>query len=171
MVAETAPIADSGPLKAFLQHESVLALALNDSVNSSVDSGGPWVAPVLYVADDNLNLYFLSAPSTRHIAALPEDGRIAATIYRDYNGSWQSICGVQLQGHVTQVDEADREDIGARYFTRFPEVQALIDNPASEQEQRIGSAFAKSNFYRVTPSFIRFTNNADGFSSRTEWRF
>ena len=50
------------------------------------------------------------------------------------------------------------------YFPdEYREVQALIDNPASEQEQRIGSAFAKSNFYRVTPSFIRFTNNADGF--------
>jgi len=50
-------------------------------------------------------------------------------------------------------------------------VKALIDNPANDQEKRIGAAFAKSHFFRVTPTFLRFINNADGFSSRNEWRF
>ena len=156
--------ADTAALKTFLQRETVLTLSVNDDQ-------GLWTAPVLYVADDDLNLYFLSATSTRHIASLPEDGRIAASIYSDYNGSWQSICGVQMQACVEQVDDADRAVAAARYFQRFAEINALIEKPANEQEQRIGTAFAKSHFYRVTPSFIRFTNNADGFSSRTEWRF
>jgi len=156
--------ADTAALKTFLQRETVLTLSVNDDQ-------GLWTAPVLYVADDDLNLYFLSATSTRHIASLPEDGRIAASIYSDYNGSWQSICGVQMQACVKQVDDADRAVAAARYFQRFAEINGLIEKPANEQEQRIGAAFAKSHFYRVTPSFIRFTNNADGFSSRTEWRF
>ena len=156
--------ADTSPLKAFLQSESVLTLSVNDDQ-------GPWTAPVLYVADEDLSLYFLSASSTRHIASLPEDGRIAASIYSDYKGDWLGICGVQMEADISQLDKADRVAAAARYFQRFPEVKALIDNPANDQEKRIGAAFHKSHFFRVTPTFVRFINNADGFSSRNEWRF
>ena len=156
--------ADTSPLKAFLQSESVLTLSVNDDQ-------GPWTAPVLYVADEDLNLYFLSASSTRHIASLPEDGRIAASIYSDYKGDWLGICGVQMEADISQLDKADRVAAAARYFQRFPEVKTLIDNPANDQEKRIGAAFDKSHFFRVTPTFLRFINNADGFSSRNEWRF
>ena len=156
--------ASTAPLKAFLQSESVLTLSVNDDQ-------GPWTAPVLYVADEDLNLYFLSSSSTRHIASLPEDGPIAASIYSDYRGDWLGICGVQMEADISQLDKADRVAAAARYFQRFPEVKALIDNPANDQEKRIGAAFAKSHFFRVTPTFLRFINNADGFSSRNEWRF
>ena len=156
--------ADTSPLKAFLQAESVLTLSVNDDQ-------GPWTAPVLYVADEDLNLYFLSSSSTRHIASLPEDGCIAASIYSDYKGDWLGICGVQMEADISQVDEAHRAVAAARYFKRYPEVKGLIDNPANEQEKRIGAAFGKSHFFRVTPTFLRFINNANGFSSRNEWRF
>ena len=156
--------ADTSPLKAFLQSESVLTLSVNDDQ-------GPWAAPVLYVADEDLNLYVLSSSSTRHIASLPGDGRIGASIYSDYKGDWLGICGVQMEADISQLDEADRVAAAARYFQRFPEVKALIDNPANDQEKRIGAAFAKSHFFRVKPTFLRFINNADGFSSRNEWRF
>jgi uncharacterized protein YhbP (UPF0306 family) len=156
--------ADTSPLKAFLQSESVLTLSVNDDQ-------GPWTAPVLYVADEDLNLYFLSSSSTRHIASLSEDGCIAASIYSDYKGDWLGICGVQMAADISQVEETDRAAAAARYFKRYPEVKALIDNPANEQEKRIGAAFGKSHFFRVTPTFLRFINNADGFSSRNEWRF
>jgi len=156
--------ADTSPLTAFLQAESVLTLSVNDDQ-------GPWTAPVLYVVDEDLTLYFLSSSSTRHIASLPEDGRIAASIYSDYKGDWLGICGVQMEADISQLDKADRVAAAARYFQRFPEVKALIDNPANDQEKRIGAAFAKSHFFRVTPTFLRFINNADGFSSRNEWRF
>jgi uncharacterized protein YhbP (UPF0306 family) len=163
MTADKSP-EDTGPLKAFLQSESVLTLSVNDDK-------GPWAAPVLYVADNDLNLYFLSSASTRHIASLPEDGVIAASIYTDYSGNWLEICGVQMEADISQVSDSGRAAAAARYFKRFPEVKALIDNPANEQEKRIGAAFGKSHFYRVTPTFLRFINNADGFSSRNEWRF
>ena len=156
--------ADTAPLRVFLQSESVLTLSVNDDQ-------GPWTAPVLYVADEDLNLYFLSSSSTRHIASLPEDGCIAASIYSDYKGDWLGICGVQMEADISQVDEAHRAVAAARYFKRYPEVKGLIDNPANEQEKRIGAAFGKSHFFRVTPTFLRFINNADGLSSRNEWRF
>lgn len=95
----------------------------------------------------------------------------AASIYSNYTGQWQSIRGAQIQVSITRVDDAETGPIEALYFSRFPEIKALIDNPQTKQEKLIGAAFEKSFFYRAAPSFIRLTNNADSFAGRTEWQF
>ena len=157
---------DQTQLKKFLQAESVLTIATGDAC-------GSWSAPVLYVADisaDLFVLYFLSSAKSRHIHSLPADGAAAVSIYSDYDGNWQSIRGAQIHGNIMQVVEKDRASIAEVYFARFPEIEALIDNPQTKQEKLIGAAFGRSNFYRVTPSFIRFTNNGDSFAGRTEWQ-
>ncbi|MDG1164586.1 MAG: hypothetical protein P8P26_00825 [Porticoccaceae bacterium] len=157
---------DFSKLHGFLQVESVLTLATDDA-------HGSWSAPVLYVADisaDPFALYFLSSANSRHIQSLPADGTAAVSIYSDYDGNWQSIRGAQIQCSIVQVTEEDRAPIAERYFARFAEIKALIDNPQTDQERLIGSAFGRSYFYRVTPSFIRFTNNSDSFAGRTEWQ-
>tara|TARA_B100000768_G_scaffold78894_1_gene75018 strand:+ start:1377 stop:1865 length:489 start_codon:yes stop_codon:yes gene_type:complete len=158
---------DVTKLHQFLHHESVLTL-------STHDSQGDWSAPVLYVADatqDPFTLYFLSSANSRHIKALAEGDTTAASIYSDYTGQWQSIRGAQMQVGITQVDQDETAAIEALYFGRFPEIKALIDNPQTKQEQLIGAAFSKSFFYRVVPSFVRFTNNSDSFAGRVEWQF
>ncbi len=157
---------DQTKLKAFLQAESVLTLATGDAC-------GPWSAPVLYVADlgtEPFVLYFLSSANSRHIKSLPLDGAAAVSIYSDYDGHWQSIRGAQIHGSIDQVAETERAVIAEAYFARFPEIAGLIDSPQTEQEKLIGAAFGRSHFYRVTPSFVRFTNNGDSFAGRTEWQ-
>lgn len=157
---------DSHKFHQFLLEESVLTIA-------SADACGPWSAPVLYVADvsvDPFALYFLSSANSRHIQSLPVDGAAAVSIYSPYDGHWQSICGAQIYGTITQVATADEVAIAERYFSRFTEIKALIDRPQTDQEKRIGAAFDRSYFYQVTPSFVRFTNNADSFAARTEWQ-
>lgn len=158
---------DVSKLHGFLNSETVLTIA-------TADACGAWSAPVLYVADtqaEPFELYFLSSSNSRHISGLPLSGSAAVSIYTEYTGAWQSIRGVQIHASITQVAESEKASIAQRYFARFPEVKALIDRPASEQETRIGKAFGKSHFYRVTPSFVRFTNNSDSFAGRTEWQF
>ena len=157
---------DQTQLKAFLQAESVLTIA-------TADACGPWSAPVLYMADikaEPFVLYFLSSANSRHIKSLPMYGAAAVSIYSDYDGHWQSICGVQIHGNIKQVAEGERAAIAEAYFARYPEIAGLIENPQTEQEQRIGAAFGRSHFYRVTPAFVRFTNNDDSFAGRTEWQ-
>ena len=157
---------DQTQLKAFLQAESVLTIA-------TADACGPWSAPVLYMADikaEPFVLYFLSSANSRHIKSLPMDGAAAVSIYSDYDGHWQSICGVQIHGNIEQVAEEERAAIAEAYFARYPEIAGLIENPQTEQEQHIGAAFGRSHFYRVTPAFVRFTNNGDSFAGRTEWQ-
>jgi uncharacterized protein YhbP (UPF0306 family) len=160
----TGEVKDFTKLHQFLNAESVLTIATSDAC-------GPWSAPVLYVTDTSAEpfaLYFLSSANSRHIKSIPANGSAAVSIYSDYTGDWQSICGAQIYCTISKVDDKDR--IADLYFARFPEVWSLIDSPKTEQERLIGSAFAKSNFYRVTPSFIRFTNNGDSFAGRTEWQ-
>ena len=157
---------DQTQLKAFLQAQSVLTIA-------TADACGPWSAPVLYMADINAEpfvLYFLSSANSRHIKSLPMDGAAAVSIYSDYDGHWQSICGVQIHGNIKKVAEGERAAIAEAYFARYPEIAGLIENPQTEQEQRIVAAFGRSHFYRVTPAFVRFTNNGDSFAGRTEWQ-
>jgi uncharacterized protein YhbP (UPF0306 family) len=157
---------DQTQLKAFLQAESVLTIATGDAC-------GPWSAPVLYVADldaEPFALYFLSSANSRHIKSLPIDGAAAVSIYSDYDGNWQSICGAQIHGTIAQVAEEERAAIAEAYFARYPEIAGLIDSPQTEQEKLIGAAFGRSHFYRVTPALVRFTNNGDSFAGRTEWQ-
>lgn len=157
---------DQTQLKAFLQAESVLTIATGDLC-------GPWSAPVLYVADisiDPVTLYFLSSANSRHIKSLSVGGVSAVSIYSDYDGNWQSIRGAQMHGVIEQVADLNKEQVADRYFDRFAEIKALIDNPQTEQERLIGSAFGRSCFYQFRPTFIRFTNNADSFAGRTEWQ-
>ena len=106
---------------------------------------------------------------TANAATSTVGGAAAVSIYSDYDGDWQSICGLQIHATISLVESAQTSVVEALYFNRFPEVKKLIDNPASEQEKRIGAAFSKSKFYSVSPSFIRFTNNGDSFAGRTEW--
>ena len=167
MSAGRAMSKDSSKLYQFLQDESVLTIATNDEK-------GAWSAPVLYAADTTIcpfALYFLSSPNSRHIKSLPHDSVVSASIYSDYTGNWQSICGAQMSGAITVVSDEQKPYVENLYFARFPEIKGLIDSPQGDQEQRIGAAFGKSFFYRVEPRFVRFTNNGDSFAGRTEWHF
>jgi uncharacterized protein YhbP (UPF0306 family) len=61
---------------AFVHKESVLTLSI-------ADDNGPWSAPVLYVADTQIEpfaLYFLSSPNSRHVKALDNNVICAASI-------------------------------------------------------------------------------------------
>jgi uncharacterized protein YhbP (UPF0306 family) len=162
----TDEVKDFTKLHEFLNTESVLTIATSDAC-------GPWSAPVLYVADISekpFALYFLSSANSRHIKSIPANGSAAVSIYSDYTGDWQSIRGAQIHGTIVQIAEEDSASIAEAYFSRFPEIKTLIDNPQTSQEKLIGAAFGRSHFYRVTPSFIRFTNNGDSFAGRTEWQ-
>ncbi len=61
-------------IRKFLETQSIMALA---TINLD---GLPEAAPVFYVSDEQLNLYWLSLPDTRHSANLQRSARAAAVI-------------------------------------------------------------------------------------------
>jgi uncharacterized protein YhbP (UPF0306 family) len=155
------------PFWELLQSESVLTLATADTI-------GCWSAPVLYAScyiKEKPVLYFLSSHSSRHIKNLPTNGAAAASVYVSYQGDWQAIKGLQMQGLINEVDQSQTLHWQSIYFARFPEVAELINNPTTEQQQKIASAFERSGKFSFTPSLIKLTDNSGRFAERNQWTF
>lgn len=146
----------SAPLRsrvlAFLGEHHVMTL-------STVGADGPWAAAVFYAHDD-LKLYFLSAPSTRHAQHLAADPRAAATIQRDYN-DWPGIRGLQLAGTVRAVAAEDEARVRALYQRRYP----LIGGGAGVP-RKILEALNKIRWYEFAPDDIHLIDNTLGFGHR-----
>jgi uncharacterized protein YhbP (UPF0306 family) len=124
----------------------------------------PWAATVFY-ASEELNLYFFSAPDSRHCTNLATNAKVAATVQEDYR-DWRAIKGVQLEGSVVLVDSMlEKGKALAVYARKYPDVIQLFTNPASGAFYR---AFLKVKFYRVTPERVFFIDNAQGFGKRQE---
>lgn len=130
----------------------------------TVATSGPeglWAAAVFYVNHD-LDLYFLSAPQTRHalnIAAVPE---VSATVQEDY-GDWPEIKGIQLEGRAEQIRGAEQARALAWYGRKFP----LVADPA-RAPATILAAMRKVAWYRIRPSRLYFIDNSRGFGHRDE---
>lgn len=155
------------PFRELLQSESVLTLATADTI-------GSWSAPVLYAScyiEEKPVLYFLSSHSSRHIKNLPTNGAAAASVYASYQGDWQAIKGLQMQGVINEVDQSQTLHWQSIYFARFPEVAEMINNPTTEQQQKIASAFERSGKFSFTPSLIKLTDNSGRFAKRNQWTF
>lgn len=146
----------SPPLKArvlaLLGEHHVMTLA-------SVGADGPWAAAVFYAHDD-LRLYFLSAPASRHAVNLAAEPRVAATIQRDYD-DWPGIRGLQISGTVRTVAAEDEARVRALYQRRYPLVGGGAGVPRAIME-----ALNKIRWYEFVPEDIYLIDNRLGFAHR-----
>ena len=139
-------------VRAFLREHSTLALA---TVNPR---GQPEVAPLFYLSDDALNLYWLSSPKSRHSVNLVSHPQVAATIYPAVWG-WQEIRGIQIEGIAAAIDDIDeREALLASYRTKF--------NIPPELDTQITA----STLYRLAPAWIRWLDNGVRMGYKAESR-
>lgn len=137
---------------AFLAEHHVMTLA-------TIGEDGPWAAAVFYAHDD-LKLYFLSAPTSRHAENLARDPRVAATLQRDYD-DWPGIRGLQIEGRVRTVAPADEARIRALYQQRYPLVGGGAGVPRAIME-----ALNKIRWYELVPKDIYLIDNTLGFAHR-----
>ncbi|HWH80097.1 MAG TPA: pyridoxamine 5'-phosphate oxidase family protein [Candidatus Binatus sp.] len=124
----------------------------------------PWAATVFFASDD-LQLYFFSAPDSRHCQNLAVNSNVAVTIQEDYK-DWRAIKGIQLEGRVELVDSLlEKAKAMAIYARKYPDVIKLFTDPTSGVFHK---AFLKVKFYCVTPQKCFFIDNAQGFGKRQE---
>jgi hypothetical protein len=147
---------------AYLDAQHVLTIA-------TVSADGPAAAAVFYAADAALDLYFISDPQTRHCRNLEASPACAITIHAS-DAVWSSIQGLQIEATARRVSAAGRPDAERVYLARFPEIRALLTAPASGPGSAVAARFAASEFYRITPAWIRFIDNTRGFGHREELR-
>ncbi len=141
--------------------ERVLALLGEHHVMTlaTVGADGPWAAAVFYAHED-LRLYFLSSPTSRHAENLARDPRAAATIQRDYD-DWPGIRGLQLAGTVRAVAREDEARVRALYQERYP----LIGGGAG-MPRKLLEALDKIRWYEFVPDDIHLIDNTLGFAHR-----
>lgn len=133
-----------------LGEETTLSLA------TSGDQGQACVAPLFYIVDKELSLYWLSSESSVHSLSLATTPRAAATVYRSVE-SWKKICGVQMRGTVSKVTEPERRNALIKtYCERFKLGRVLRP------------VLRLSTLYSFQPDFIRYIDNARGFGYKFE---
>lgn len=139
-------------LLTYLQTHTVLSLATHGSA-------GVWAAAVFYVNDD-ITLYFLSAPHTRHSQNIAQNPQVAATIQENYS-NWTDIKGIQLEGPCHLLAGTERDHAITLYAQKFP----IIGGDAPPQ---IAKALDKIGWYKINPSRLYFIDNSKGLGHREE---
>jgi uncharacterized protein YhbP (UPF0306 family) len=128
---------------------------------ATVDSSGggtPHVANLNFIADEAMNLYWLSAPDSAHLLHIEKLPSVAATIYAPFLGP-VTIKGLQIHGSSAVLPPERFDELWPRFCTKFPY--------AASMEQRARS----QRFYILRPSWLRLIDNAVhfGFKAETAW--
>jgi uncharacterized protein YhbP (UPF0306 family) len=137
-------------IASILREESTLALATTD------EQGRPCVAPVYYIAGEELTLFWLSAETSLHSRNLKRAPMAAAAIYR-HTANWKEIRGVQLRGPVTVIDDSERRRaLIAAYCERF-HLGVLFN-----------TAISRCKLYALRPVYFRYIDNSGVFGHSFE---
>ena len=135
----------------FLKSQGTLTLA------TSAEDGTPFAAPLFYLADSRMGLYWLSSASSRHSRNLKRQAEAAVSVCAPTE-DWKQIRGVQMRGHVTVVAaRSGRLEIVEAYCARFqlgPSFQAAI---------------TRSRLYRFQPQWVRYLDNSKRFGYKFEF--
>ena len=138
----------------YLQEHQVMTLA-------TTGPQGLWAAAVFYV-NKGFDLYFLSAPASRHSLNIEASPKVAATIQEDYV-DWRDIQGIQLEGEASRISGAEQAAALLAYGLKFPVVGNLSRAP-----EEIVKAMKNIAWYKVTPHRLYLIDNSLGLGHRDE---
>jgi len=137
--------------------------ARNSMTIASCNENVPWAAAVFYV-NDELDLYFLSSPASRHGWNMAANSRVSAAIHEDYH-DWREIRGIQLEGRAERVRSPKLQlRFWELYNKKFPFVEAFF-TPGGLQELVL-SKVKGVRLYRIVPQAVYYLDNSRGFGHR-----
>lgn len=137
--------------------EKILEILENGHLMSlgTTDSGGVWVSDVIYIYDENLNIYWMSHPEVRHSKALLENTQVAGTITLT-RGPKEKNLGIQFSGIAEKIDGA-RYDLAKKHFEKR-------NNPVPKEEDDV---LHGRSWYMVKPTKIELIDEANfGFKKQ-----
>ncbi|OGK16705.1 hypothetical protein A2774_00200 [Candidatus Roizmanbacteria bacterium RIFCSPHIGHO2_01_FULL_39_12c] len=129
----------------YLRSQHTLYLATYDDES--------WSATVFYAIDDNLNIYFISEPSTKHAKAFKKNRVVSAAIADSRQKLTDKKIGVQLHGVVYEVTNKNNLKTILSLWHKF--------NPGFEDVVNLSNLIKKvikSRFYQISPTLIKFFN-------------
>ncbi len=148
------PVTTPARLLEFLRAHQVLTLAVVEA------TGAPHAAALFYAVDEQLGLYVLSDPATRHGRAMLAGGLVAGTVQAD-DQHWRRIQGVQFHGRCRRLAGVERRDGWRIYCKKFPFLRAagLV----------LRRELKKMELWRIEPDWMRLIDNRGGFGRKREF--
>ncbi len=142
-------------LLALLRQHQVVTVAVTEM------GGQPYAAALFYAVDEELRLYVVTDPATRHGQAMFAGGEVAGTIQLDQQ-QWQEIQGVQFRGRCQQLAGGERARAWELYAARFPFLQ--------QSNAILTCELVQTALWCIEPTWMRLIDNRLGFGHKEEWR-
>jgi uncharacterized protein YhbP (UPF0306 family) len=102
---------------------------------STIGSDGSWTCPVHYRYNEELELFFMSLPDTKHVKNIYTDPRVSVAIFSPPNSKGEKL-GLQIKGIATDLG-ADSAHGDWHNFKITPEEVWCLDSRVSRQRQRV----------------------------------
>ena len=129
---------------------------------ATVSGDQPWSCTVYYASDENLNLYWISKPSTRHSQEIHKHSKVAASIPIKFDDL--IVVGVQLEGIAELIE--DQNEIKEKvklYSDKF--------NRGDKWYQEFVAGKNPHKLYRIRPKlFVLFDRVNFPDNDRQEWK-
>ena len=113
----------------------------------------PWIAPVYYAFDKDLNLYFLSNPKTLHAAQIAKNKEVAVSIADSRQKLNDKKKGLQIYGIAKQISQVQKVRLALKLWK---EVLNVID-PLFTYEN-MAKKILQGRMYKIVPKRIKFFN-------------
>lgn len=128
----------------YLNSQRIMTLATCDKE--------PWVASVYFVADKDLNLYFVSSPQSKHCKDIEKNNKVACAIADSHILNTEEKIGIQLQGLTFEVKGWDKTKVFLKMWHKV--------NPGAEKIniKNMKAGVVASRVYKIKPTFIKFMN-------------
>lgn len=110
----------------------------------------PWIASVFYSFDKDLNLYFITTPSTIHGRQMEKNKKVAAAIVDSHQKPSDLKRGLQIYGVVESVSGINKINYALRLWKDFLNVQ----RPDISFEN-MKKGLYKGRMYKLVPKKIK----------------
>ncbi len=105
----------------------------------------PWIATVFYTFDDDLNLYFLSSPTTLHCQQIVENNKVAVAIAESPQDINKPKRGLQISGIAEQLSEIEKVAQALKLWKQYLHVR----------DPKLTAKAVKNKMYKITPKCIK----------------
>ena len=124
-------------IKEVLEKSYLMSLA-------TVDDSGVWASDLIYVFDEQLNIYWMSDPEVRHSRAILKNPHVSGTITT--SGPQEKNMGIQFNGDGQKID-GPRFDLAKKHYAKRGKAE-----PKEDDNVLLGDSW-----YMLKPKFIQLT--------------
>lgn len=105
----------------------------------------PWIATVYYAYDADLNLYFLSDPTTLHCRQIAENSQVAVAIVESPQDINKPKKGLQISGVAKQLSSVEKVTEVLKMWKQYLHVR----------DPKLSYKAVKNSMYQIVPKRIK----------------